>query len=82
MDHKYRGLNKPKPQEATMQVQIQSQIQMQMQIEKYVRGELSGREEDELWIEFLASPRWYRYFNTWLHMVSIAKEMGEHNADS
>ena len=47
---------------------------MQEKIERYVRGELTGEEEDELWVEFLQEPHWYRYFNTWLDIVAIGRE--------
>jgi len=48
---------------------------MQEKIEKYVRGELSCEEVDELWAIFLSDPDWYEYFSTWLHLVAIEIEL-------
>lgn len=49
-------------------------IEVQEKIEKYVRGELTEKEEDKLWIEFLAEPEWYRYFDTWLHVLFMGRK--------
>ena len=47
---------------------------MQERIEQYIRGELTSEEEDELWVEFLVEPQWYKYFDTWLHILTIEWE--------
>jgi len=49
-------------------------MQIQEKIEQYIRGELTHRQIDELWVEFLKAPEWYEYFDTWLHLVAIGIE--------
>lgn len=48
---------------------------MQEKIERYVRGELTSEQEDELWVEFLKDPSWYVYFITWLHPMAIGRNL-------
>jgi len=48
--------------------------EIQEKIEKYMRGELTSEEEDDLWVEFLKDPIWYEYFDTWLHLVFIGSK--------
>lgn len=48
--------------------------QIQLQIERYVKGELSDIEEDQLWIEFLKAPEWFDYFQTYLNLMALAKD--------
>jgi len=45
----------------------------QERIEKYVKGELSTDQIDELWIKFIQDPELYDYFNTYLHLIALAK---------
>lgn len=46
----------------------------QRKIEKYIRGELSANQINELWIEFIREPELYDYFNTYLHLIALAKD--------
>ena len=50
------------------------QIQTQKEIVKYIRGDLSHKEVDKLWIKFLKDPEWYKYFEIELYMVAIFNE--------
>lgn len=50
------------------------QIQTQKEIVKYIRGDLSDKEVDKLWVKFLKDPEWYYYFEIELYMVAIFKE--------
>jgi len=43
-------------------------IDIMQRIEKYILGKLTQKEIDELWIEFLIEPEWYKYFETYLHL--------------
>ena len=46
---------------------------MMKKIDRYIRGELAQGEIDELWIEFIKEPDWYRIFETDLHIRSLQK---------
>ena len=48
-------------------------IDMMQRIDLYIRGKLNQQEIDELWIEFLKEPEWYKIFETDLHIRAIAK---------
>jgi len=48
-------------------------MKMMQRIDLYIRGRLSQQEIDELWIEFLKEPEWYKIFETDLHLRAIAK---------
>lgn len=50
------------------------QIQIQKQIVKYIRGDLTDKEVDKLWVIFLKDPEWYDYFEIELYMVAIFKD--------
>ena len=45
----------------------------QERIEKYIQGNLSENETDNLWADFIADPELYDYFNTYLHLIALAK---------
>jgi len=40
---------------------------------EYIKGELNSEEEDALWVEFLEDQELYRYFDTYLLLVSLTK---------
>ena len=44
-------------------------------IDQYIRGGLTQEEIDELWIEFIKKPEWYRIFETDLHIRSLIKSI-------
>ncbi len=52
----------------------QKTIRILQTIEKYINGELSQPEIDDLWVEFLQNPEYYRLFETELHLKSLIKE--------
>lgn len=52
---------------------------MQENIQRYIRGELSPGEIDQLWIEFIRDPEWYDYFLTELHLVAIFESEKQHS---
>lgn len=52
----------------------QEKIQLLEQIDRYIRGELSQDEIDELWKQFLQHPEWYDWFETELHLRSLIKK--------
>ena len=45
----------------------------QERIEKYIQGKLSENEIDKLWADFIADCGLYDYFNTYLHLIALAK---------
>jgi tetratricopeptide (TPR) repeat protein len=47
------------------------------EIDRYINGELSGKEIDELWIRFLKNPEYYRWFETDLHLRKLAADAQE-----
>ncbi len=47
---------------------------MQEQIERYIKGELSENEIDDLWIKFIADPELFDHFNTYLHLIAICRD--------
>ena len=51
-------------------------IDMMQRIDSYIRGRLNQQEIDELWIEFLKEPEWYRIFETDLHIRSLIRKKG------
>lgn len=52
----------------------QEKIQLLKKIDKYIKGELSQDEIDELWKQFLQNPEWYDWFETELHLRSLIKK--------
>lgn len=56
---------------------IERQIQTQQQVKQYIRGKLSDKEIDKLWVRFLTVPEWYDYFETELHLTAILNEQSE-----
>jgi len=48
---------------------------IQINIERYIRGELTQNEVDQLWIEFIRDPDLFYYFKTYLHIVHLAKKI-------
>ncbi len=50
-------------------------IDMMKRIDQYIRGGLTQEEIDELWIEFIKEPEWYRIFETDLHIRSLIKSI-------
>lgn len=55
-------------------------IEVLKQIDAYIRGKLSKREIDELWLQFLKNPYYYELFETELHLRNLIQK-GRH-ADS
>ncbi|MFO7845303.1 MAG: hypothetical protein R6V27_01980 [Balneolaceae bacterium] len=45
-----------------------SDQQIQIAIEIYIHEEVPSEAEDQLWVEFLREPKWFRYFQTLLHV--------------
>lgn len=41
------------------------------QITRYIQGELNETEEDQLWVEFLDNPNYYRFFQTELNLYDL-----------
>jgi len=52
----------------------QEKIQLLEKIDRYIKGDLSQDEIDELWKEFLKNPEWYNWFETELHLRSLIKK--------
>ena len=51
--------------------------EMHKQIERYIKGKLTPDQIDELWIEFIKDPELYDYFNTYLHLIAIARSQNK-----
>jgi hypothetical protein len=49
---------------------------IQEKIDKYIKGELSPNQVDDLWIEFIKTPHWYEYFITELHLTALIRGEG------
>ncbi len=52
----------------------QENIEILKSIEKFINGELSQSEIDELWVEFLKNPEYYKLFETELHLKGLIKK--------
>lgn len=52
----------------------QEKHQLLEKIDRYIEGELSQDEIDDLWKEFLKHPEWYSWFETELHLKSLIKK--------
>jgi tetratricopeptide (TPR) repeat protein len=52
----------------------EEKIQLLKKIDKYIKGELSQDEIDDLWKQFLQHPEWYDWFETELHLRSLIKK--------
>jgi len=52
---------------------------IQNKIEKYVHGELSQPEIDNLCVEFIRDPDLFHYFETYLHLLELAKRLKKLN---
>lgn len=46
----------------------------QERIERYIRGQLTPGEINQIWIEFIKDPELYQHFITELHLVALIKE--------
>lgn len=44
------------------------------EIHRYISGDLSLKEIDELWVQFLKNPEYYNWFETELHLRKLAKD--------
>lgn len=44
------------------------------EIDRYIKGDLTPKEIDNLWAEFLKKPEYYRWFETELYLVKMAKD--------
>lgn len=53
--------------------------EIQQQIERYINGDLSEVQEDELWIVFLKDPDWFNYFDTYLNVIHLSKCEGKYS---
>ncbi len=49
-------------------------IEIVKKIDKYIKGELSQKEIDELWVNFLENPEYYDLFEADLHLRDLAKK--------
>ncbi len=49
-------------------------IEILAKIERYILGELSQEEIDDLWVEFLKNPEYYKWFETELHLRGLARK--------
>lgn len=49
-------------------------IEVSKQIDAYIRGNLSKREIDELWLQFLENPYYYQLFETELHLRNLIQK--------
>lgn len=45
--------------------------EINVQITRYIQGELSETEEDQLWVKFLEDPEYYRLFKTELNLYDL-----------
>lgn len=45
--------------------------EINIQITRYIQGELSETEEDQLWVKFLENPEYYRLFETELNLYDL-----------
>lgn len=52
----------------------QEKIQLLEKIDRYIKGELSQDEIDDLWKKFLQNPEWYDWFETELHLRSLIEK--------
>lgn len=48
-------------------------IEISKQIDAYIRGKLSKREIDSLWLQFLKNPNYYELFETELHLKKLTQ---------
>lgn len=44
------------------------------EIDRYIKGDLNPGEIDNLWMQFLKNPEYYQWFETELHLISLAKD--------
>lgn len=51
-------------------------IEVSKQMDAYIRGNLSRREIDELWLQFLENPYYYQLFETELHLRNLIQKRG------
>jgi len=49
-------------------------IDIMQRIDSYIRGRLNQQEIDELWMEFLKEPEWYRVFETDLNLRGLIRK--------
>lgn len=49
-------------------------IEVSKKIDAYIRGDLSKREIDELWLQFLNNPYYYELFETELHLRNLTQK--------
>ena len=49
-------------------------IEMMSRIDDYVRGRLTQEQIDELWIEFLKEPYWFRIFEIEVNIRDMIKQ--------
>ncbi|MCC5942678.1 MAG: hypothetical protein JJU37_14145 [Balneolaceae bacterium] len=49
-------------------------IEILKSIENFINGELSQSEIDDLWVEFLKNPEYYKLFETELHLKALIKK--------
>lgn len=57
----------------------QEKIKLQQKIDLYIKGELSQKEIDGLWKQFLKHPEWYDWFETEVHLRSLIKKQKKPN---
>lgn len=53
---------------------MKAERRFQIKIERYILGKLTQDEIDDLWIEFLKAPAWFKWFELELHIRSIVKK--------
>ena len=55
--------------------------EIQESIEKYIKGTLTDSQVDALWVEFIAYPEWYTYFDIYLHLIALSKNIMDERDD-
>lgn len=50
--------------------------EISIQITRYINGELTAKEEDQLWVEFLKDPQRFRHFETELNLYDLFQNKG------
>jgi tetratricopeptide (TPR) repeat protein len=59
-----------------------SEKEIYREITRYIDGDLSGEEVDNLWEQFINNPEYYKWFETELHLRDLAKEENGKNIHS
>ena len=57
-------------------------IEMMSRIDDYVKGRLCQDQIDELWVELLKEPYWYRIFKIEVNLRTLIKDLNAGRAKS